>query len=107
MLFTDEITFSSSSLINRFLAPFPKDAQEFLGEFKENTTADKIVADLKALHDLKVLVIGDVIVDEYHYVSSMASRPRTASSRRATSVRSGSPEECWPRSTTSPASWTM
>lgn len=69
--FTDEITFSSSALINRYLAPYPKEAQEFLGEFKKRYSATEIIDRLKALSELKVLVIGDVIVDEYHYVTSM------------------------------------
>lgn len=69
--FTDEITFSSTALINTFLAPYPQEAQEFLSRFKRRHNAAKIIEYLKANRGLKVLVIGDIIIDEYHYCSGM------------------------------------
>lgn len=69
--FTDEVSFSSTSLINTFLSPYPKEAKEFFSIFKKKYHANDIIGRLKALENLKVLVIGDVIIDEYHYCSGM------------------------------------
>lgn len=69
--FTDEISFSSTSLINTFLSPYPQEAKEFFHIFKKKHPAGDIIKRLKALENLKVLVIGDIIIDEYHYCSGM------------------------------------
>ncbi len=69
--FTDEITFSSSSLINRHLAPFPKETREFLDRVKGHHGSDDVIDALKSLRGLKVLVVGDTIIDEYHYCLPM------------------------------------
>lgn len=65
--FTDEITFSSSSLINTFLTPYPEETREFLHKFKTHYAASDIINSLKETKDVKILVIGDIIIDEYHY----------------------------------------
>ncbi|MDD5465388.1 MAG: PfkB family carbohydrate kinase [Candidatus Omnitrophica bacterium] len=69
--FTDEVSFSSTSLINTFLSPYPQEAKEFFHVFKKKYSAADIISRLKALENLKVLVIGDIIIDEYHYCSGM------------------------------------
>jgi rfaE bifunctional protein nucleotidyltransferase chain/domain len=69
--FTDEITFSSSSLINRFLTPYPEEAKGFLQNLKIRYNAGDIINYIKNVVDTKVLVIGDIIVDEYHYCTGM------------------------------------
>ncbi|MFA5156180.1 MAG: PfkB family carbohydrate kinase [Candidatus Omnitrophota bacterium] len=69
--FTDEISFSSSSLINTFLAPYPEDAKEFFQAFKSRHKAKDIIHKIKAAGNTKVLVIGDIIIDEYHYCAGM------------------------------------
>jgi len=69
--FTDEITFSSTSLINAFFSPYPEEAKEFFSNFKKNYTSKDILGSLKSLEDVRVLIIGDIIIDEYHYCSGM------------------------------------
>lgn len=69
--FTDEITFSSSGLLNKFFNLYPQAAQPFLEEFRQKYTPEEIINKLKALKDIRVLVIGDAIVDEYHYCYPM------------------------------------
>ncbi|HRH38078.1 MAG TPA: PfkB family carbohydrate kinase, partial [Flavobacteriales bacterium] len=65
--FTEEIQFSSSSLINAHFSPLDDSVQSFLADFRKKFDADKVIADLESLKKLKVLVIGDTIIDEYHY----------------------------------------
>lgn len=69
--FTDEESFSSTSLINTFFSPYPKEAREFLNTFKKKYSANDIIKRLKTLENLKILVIGDIIIDEYHYCLGM------------------------------------
>jgi len=68
---TDEITFSSSSIINTFLSPYPEEANDFLLRFRKQYSSQDIIRLLGKLEDIKVLVIGDIIIDEYHYCSAM------------------------------------
>lgn len=69
--FTDEIAFSSTTLINNFLAPYPEDAKSFLNDLKKRYTAGDIVNYMRRVEDAKVLVVGDIIIDEYHYCTGM------------------------------------
>ncbi len=69
--FTDEVAFSSSALINTFLTPYPEEAKEFFQKFKKSHSAGDIISVLKSTAGIKVLVIGDIIIDEYHYCSGI------------------------------------
>jgi len=69
--FTDEIAFSSTALINTFLAPYPEEAKGFFAKFKKRHPANDIIRVLREINKVKVLVIGDVIIDEYHYCVGM------------------------------------
>lgn len=71
MHFTDEISFSSTTLINTFLSPYPEEAEDFLLEFKKRYTAKDIINFLKEIENIKVLIIGDIIIDEYYYCAGM------------------------------------
>jgi len=65
--FTDEITFSSTELLNKFFSVFPAKTKDFLEKFKAVHTADGIINSMKDLSSMKVLLVGDTIIDEYHY----------------------------------------
>jgi len=69
--FTDEVSFSSTSLINTFLSPYPQEAKDFFHAFRKEHSATDIINRIKLVEDLKVLVIGDIIIDEYHYCLGM------------------------------------
>ena len=69
--YTNEITFSSSSLINDHFDVFAPEAKVFLQEFKKKYSDKDIHNQISSLADLKVLVVGDVIIDQYHYVSPL------------------------------------
>lgn len=69
--FTDDITFSSSSLINTYFSSYPQEAREFFAGFKKKYSVEDVIGSLKQAADVKVLVIGDVIIDEYHYCSGI------------------------------------
>jgi len=67
LIFTDDIVFSSTNLINRFLSDKPKEIQEFMDLFRLRHKLDEIHDFLDKMESLKVMVIGDTILDDYHY----------------------------------------
>jgi cytidyltransferase-like protein len=63
--YTQDITFSSSALINQYLSSFPEDVRTYLNDFAERYAADEVLDFLKRANSQKVLVLGETILDEY------------------------------------------
>jgi rfaE bifunctional protein nucleotidyltransferase chain/domain len=74
--FTDEITFSSTKLLNLHFDVFSDEAQSFLQEFRARYSSEDIIKHLQGLKNLRVLVIGDTIIDEYHYCTPLGKSPK-------------------------------
>ena len=68
---TEDITFSSSALINEYLPPHPPDAQAYLRDFRTRHSARDVIEHLERLAGMDVLVVGETIVDEYVYCDQM------------------------------------
>lgn len=68
---TKSFSFSASEIINRFLRIYPEEVQLFLRKFARKYSFDDIARRIDSLSDLKVLIIGDSIIDEYHFCSPM------------------------------------
>lgn len=71
IFYTDEITFSSSGLLNEHFGVFLPETKKFLEEFAFQYSDTQIHAQIDSLANLKVLVVGDAIIDQYHYVSPL------------------------------------
>lgn len=69
--FTDEITFSASNLVNRHLSVFPPDVVDFLRDFASRYPTPIILDSLRSAAELKVLVLGETIIDDYQYVEAI------------------------------------
>ncbi|MCG8591187.1 MAG: PfkB family carbohydrate kinase [Proteobacteria bacterium] len=67
VLFTDEITFSSTRLLNQHFEVFAPETRRYLSELSARTSAEQVLEQLDGLRGLRVLVLGDAIIDEYHY----------------------------------------
>jgi len=67
MLFTDEIVFSSSALLNEFASDFPEETRKFIKTLEKQYGEKKILSYLENTSKLKILVIGEAILDEYNY----------------------------------------
>ena len=65
--FTDDIVFSSSSLLNQFYSPFSKEVLTFLQDFKTRYQSIDILQYIDQAKNLNVLLIGEAIIDIYHY----------------------------------------
>jgi rfaE bifunctional protein kinase chain/domain len=68
---TGGFSFSSSQIINNFLDIYPEDTKSFLKNFAQKYSFHDILDQLNHLKKLRVLLIGDGIIDEYHYCESM------------------------------------
>lgn len=67
LVFTEDITFSSSNLINRYLPVLPKETTDYLRKFSAKYRPEDILGYLERARQLKVLVVGETIIDEYQY----------------------------------------
>jgi rfaE bifunctional protein nucleotidyltransferase chain/domain len=76
--FTSEISFSSTELLNQFYGVYPEEARRFLQEFKQRHSAEEVIREVGSLRDLRVLVIGEAIIDEYHYCEPIGKSPKEA-----------------------------
>lgn len=74
--FTNELSFSSTELLNRSFSVYPEQARKFLEEFRSRYSANDIIQHLRDLGKMKVMVIGDAIIDEYHYCEPMGKSPK-------------------------------
>lgn len=79
IFYTDEITFSSSSLLNEHFNIFPSQIKDFLSRFRLKWTEKEIIKQIESLAKLKVLVVGDTIVDQYHYVRPLGQTGKSNS----------------------------
>jgi rfaE bifunctional protein nucleotidyltransferase chain/domain len=71
IVFTKDITFSSSSLINRYLDVYDPPLRDFLDDFRGRVTLDQLLQLLDKVRDFRVLLIGDTIIDDYQYVEAL------------------------------------
>lgn len=69
--FTNEITFSSSSLINEHMQVFPKETRDYLKSISSKYSLNYIFNALEKIKNLKTLVIGEAIIDQYDQCDGM------------------------------------
>jgi rfaE bifunctional protein nucleotidyltransferase chain/domain len=72
LFFTNEITSSSSKLINRFVDTSSASTRNWLTEFKNSYSIEQINFYIDAISALKILVIGEVIIDQYTTVEALS-----------------------------------
>lgn len=74
---TEGFSFSSSEIINNFLDIYPEETRNYLKGFSAKYSFNDIVESLNKLKDLKILLIGDGIIDEYHYCSAIGKSAKS------------------------------
>lgn len=75
--FTDDLVFSSTNLINRFFSSFSQEMQDYLELFRRRYSLDEILGIVDRMATLKVLVVGDVIIDEYCYCHPLGASSKS------------------------------
>jgi len=71
IVFTDGMTSSSSHLINRHLTVFKEDLKDYLRDFTTKYSSGDVVRYLEGAQAMKVLVLGETIIDEYVYCQTL------------------------------------
>ena len=71
IIYTDDITFSSSSLLNKYGNIYSKDQELFIRNIKEKFSFEKIQKKIESLNSLNVLVIGETIIDQYVFCEAL------------------------------------
>ncbi len=75
---TDQISFSSSRIINQISSEISDESREFLDKIKQTSSVKEILDILDSLKNIKVLIIGDSILDEYVYCEAMEKSGKEA-----------------------------
>jgi rfaE bifunctional protein nucleotidyltransferase chain/domain len=70
--FTNEMTSSSSMLINKYLSNIPQDGQEWIRDFKVANGYEQVVEALDQIQELNVLLLGETIIDQYTFCSPLS-----------------------------------
>lgn len=68
LVFTSDITFSSSTLINKYFSPYKSELDYFLLQFKNKFSASAIFEYINKAMDLSILVIGEAVMDTYCFM---------------------------------------
>lgn len=70
-IITDEVTYSSTKILNDQNLILNKDQNKELINIKKNYDFEKIKNLFKKVKKLKILVVGETIIDKYHFCDSM------------------------------------
>ncbi len=68
---TEGFTFHTQQLVNNLLTVYPEETKNYLKQFANKYSFNDISDQINKLKKLKVLLIGDGIIDEYHYCDAM------------------------------------
>jgi len=75
--FTDEITFSSSQILNRHFGIFPEETDQYLRECRADAEFENVSREMEKIADKKVLIIGEAIIDRYTFVTPMGKSAKS------------------------------
>jgi rfaE bifunctional protein nucleotidyltransferase chain/domain len=87
--FTTGEIYSSTRLINRHMTVLPPEVQAYLTDFSARHPADEVLSYLERARGLRVLLVGEPIIDEYVYCEAIgkSSKEPTMVVRRQSSER--------------------
>jgi len=83
LVFTQDEVFSSSKLLKDYFGVLPKELDEFLVDFTQRFDTIDVIDALNKIRDIRVLIIGEPIIDEYHFCETLqrASKATTIATR--------------------------
>jgi len=76
LVITKDITFSSSSLLNKHFDLYDPELRDYLDDMRESGAVNEILELIERVKDFRVLLVGDAIVDEYQYVMPLGKSPK-------------------------------
>lgn len=90
--YTDDITFSSSQLLNNHFSVFPPQTEQWLKAFRKRHPVEEVLAYLDRAAAMKPLVVGEAIIDEYIFCEGLGKStkdPVLAFHYRSTETHAG------------------
>lgn len=69
--FTESLVFSASHLVNRHFPVFPREVSDYLASFAARHPLADILKYLEGARPLKVLVVGEAVIDDYRYCEAI------------------------------------
>lgn len=74
--FTNDVTFSSTELLNRHFNIYEPHVREHLRALRSDGAMAEMLALIEKVRDYSVVLVGDAIIDEYEYVLPMGKPPK-------------------------------
>jgi len=71
IVFTRDVTFSSSTLLNRYFDIYDPPLRDYLQKVREGGGAERLLKLIDKMQDMHVVLVGDTIIDEYQYVTAL------------------------------------
>ena len=71
IMYSTDIAFSSSSILNRYTDLYSEEQKFFISAIREAISPKDIKTVVESLTDLKVLVIGETIIDQYIFCEAL------------------------------------
>jgi rfaE bifunctional protein kinase chain/domain len=71
IIYTNDITFSSSALLNKYGNLYSPEQEQFIRNIKETVNFEIVNNRIDQLENLKVLVIGETIIDQYVFCEAI------------------------------------
>jgi len=71
LIFTEDHTYSSSSILNQFADTYNLSQKKFIHKIKTKINLNNFNKQINKLQDLKVLVIGEAIIDKYVFCETL------------------------------------
>jgi len=68
--------FSSTNFLKNHFDIYPPEVKNFLNSFSLKYKPNELINILKRLKEMKILLIGETIIDEYHYCKGMGKIPK-------------------------------
>jgi len=76
LFLTNEKNLSSTKLINNYSSNLDKDLKEYLHQMSKKITHDQIVNIFTKAKKLKVLIVGEMIIDKYIFTTTLGKSPK-------------------------------
>jgi rfaE bifunctional protein nucleotidyltransferase chain/domain len=76
VVLTDELTSSSTKLLNRYMNLLDPALREYIDRHRDAIGYEAMQALIEKVRNFKVLLVGDAIVDEYQYVVPLGKSPK-------------------------------
>src|SRR6185437_3774287 len=101
MAFTDDLTYSSSALINQYLSQFPDQVRQYLDEFARRYSAEDVLRPLRAAETCACWSSGRRSSTSTFIARRWARAAKSRCWPRASSSASATAAACWP----APITW--